>query len=61
MAIVTATQKGLNVFVYNEKGVQILVKSGTLMGCTGSSVSVKNGKSIFTYDEKGRQLLVKSV
>jgi hypothetical protein len=54
--IQTAVQKGNFVYVYNEKGIQIFSKSGTLHGFTASSVSVKIGNFIYVYNEKGNQI-----
>lgn len=62
MAIGNAVQRGMTVYVYNEKGHQICtipVNSSSdvgLKGYTGSTVSVQRGNIIYTYDEKGKQI-----
>ena len=43
MAIGSAVQQGKFVCVYNEKGVMLFGKLGTLLGYTGSSVTVRQG------------------
>ncbi len=53
--ISVAIQKGNSVYIYNEKNQCIHTIPGTLVGYTGSTVSVKKGgTSVYTYDEKGR-------
>jgi hypothetical protein len=57
MAIGNAVEKGLLVYVYDEKGRQLYTKSGDgLKGYTSSTVNIKLGILIYTYDEKGRQI-----
>lgn len=56
MAIASAVQKGIMVYVYDINGRQLYAKIGDLHGYTGASVSVRQGTMIYTYDEKGRQL-----
>ena len=53
--ISVAVQKGSSVYVYNEKNHLLFTKAGTLMGYTGSTVSIKpsSGSSVYTYNEKG--------
>ena len=51
--ISTAVQRGSSVYVYNEKNSLIFTTPGTLMGFTGSTVSVKKSSSIYVYNEKG--------
>ena len=57
--IAAAKQKGDSVYVYNEKGVNIFIKSGTLQGFTSNSVSIKRGNSIYVYNEKGVNIFIK--
>lgn len=56
MAIVTAIQRGSQVYVYGEKNRQLFSKSGSLHGFTAASVSVVRGNMVYTYDERGRQI-----
>lgn len=61
MAIGSAIQRGLNVYVYNEKGVQINSfalgnSSDCLKGYTATTVTIQRGQYIYTFDEKGRQI-----
>jgi hypothetical protein len=62
MPITTAVKRGSFVYVYDEKGRQILtISAGTkpedgLTGYTSTTVSVRRGGFIYTYDEKGRQI-----
>ena len=55
MAIGSAVQQGKFVCVYNEKGVMLFGKLGTLLGYTGSSVTVRQGNFDITYNERGQQ------
>ena len=48
MAIGSAVQQGKFVCVYNEKGVMLFGKLGTLLGYTGSSVTVRQGNFAIT-------------
>jgi hypothetical protein len=67
MAIANAIQRANAVFVYNERGQTLFVKSvgsqpnNGLLGYTGSTVSIRQAGAVFTYDEKGRTLNVQSV
>jgi hypothetical protein len=62
MAIATAVERGAFVYVYDEKGRQILtISTGNkpadgLTGYTSSTVSVRRGGFIYTYNEKGGQI-----
>jgi hypothetical protein len=62
MPIATAVQRGTLVYVYDEKGRQILsISAGNkpedgLTGYTSTTVSVRRGGLVYTYDEKGRQI-----
>ncbi len=59
MAIGSAVQRGLYVYVYDENGVQtVSIYAGNqagdgLHGYTSTSVSVKRGPYVYVYDEKG--------
>lgn len=59
--IASAKQNGGTVYVYDEKGHTLFTKSGTLMGFTSSSVTIKSSSSssLYTYDEKGHILFTK--
>lgn len=57
--ITTAKQNGSTVYVYNEKGSLLFSKSGTLVGFTGSSVTIRSGSTDYTYDEKGSLMFSK--
>jgi hypothetical protein len=62
MPIATAVKRGSFVYVYDEKGRQILsISAGNkpedgLTGYTSTTVSVRRGGFVYTYDEKGRQI-----
>lgn len=56
MAISSAVQSGSVAYVSDEKGMRIAtipLSGGTLVGFTGSTVSVRQGSSIYIYNEKG--------
>lgn len=59
--IANVIQRGTAIYVYNEKGQQIFVKttgSGPndgLKGYTTHSVNIQRGHVIYTYNEKGMQ------
>lgn len=59
MAIATAVQRGMTVYVYNERGSILCTlptsnKPGEgLKGYTGSTVSVQRGMTIYVHNEKG--------
>lgn len=53
MAITTAKQNGSSVYVYDDKGSVMFIRTGTLMGFTSSTVSIQNGSSLYVYDEHG--------
>jgi hypothetical protein len=55
MAIANAVERGAYVFVYNEKGAQILMLPGELHGYTSSTISIRRGAYIFTFNERGAQ------
>ena len=55
-----AVEKGDNVYVYNEKNVNIFIKSGKLNGYTSTSVSIKRGNSIYVFNDKGVNTAIKS-
>ena len=60
MAIGSALQKSYGVHVYDEKGKPMFTKSGTLVGYTSTTVSVKKGTDIYTYNEKGVNVYTKA-
>lgn len=56
----TAKQNGSSVSVYDEKGNYLFSKSGTLIGYTATTVTIKTSSgSQSTYDEKGSYLFSK--
>ena len=64
MPIGTAVKRGTLVYVYDEKGRQIMVlpagnkPEDGLTGYTSTTVSVRRGGLVYTYDQKGRQISV---
>lgn len=57
MAIGNAVQRGMLVYVYDEKGHQtasINARGGSLAGYTSTAVNIKEGMLIYSYDEKGQ-------
>lgn len=55
--IALAKQNGSSVWVYNEHGLRIFNKIGTLVGYTGDTVSIKSSSgTIWVYDCNGRTL-----
>lgn len=56
MAITVAVQQGNTVVVKGDRNRLLFTKAGTLVGFTGSTVSVKRGNMVYTFDEKGRLL-----
>ena len=64
MPIGTAVKRGTLVYVYDEKGRQLMtISAGNkpedgLTGYTSTTVSVRRGGLVYTYDEKGRQISV---
>lgn len=60
MSISTAIQKDSNnVYLYDQNDRLVIALSGTLLGYTSSTVSIKVGNSIYVYDEKGRLKFVR--
>ncbi len=59
--IASAKQNGNVVYVYDEKGHTLFTKVGTLVGFTGTSVTIKSSSSstLYTYDEKGHTLFTR--
>ncbi len=61
MAIGNAVQRGSYIYVYDEKGRQLYVKSAGsgphdgLKGYTSGTVNIRHGSYIYTYDERGVQ------
>ncbi len=60
MVIGSASQLGDSVRVYSEQGKLLFVRSGSLMGYTSSSVTIRFGNAATTYDERGSQRFVRS-
>jgi hypothetical protein len=62
MEIVTAVQRGSQVYVYGERQRQICtIFAGNgpedgLKGYTSSAVSIRRGNNIYVYDAQGRQV-----
>lgn len=57
--ISAAVQRGGFVYIYNERNSQcgcIGLNGGSLMGFTGSTVSIKRGGFMYVYNEKGCQV-----
>ncbi len=57
--IAMCKQVGSEVDVYDEKGNHMWRRSGTLVGFTSSSVTMKVGNYLATFDEKSWQILSK--
>ena len=58
MTIANVIVRGGQAHLYNEKGSNLKIinlASGTLVGFTPTTISVKRGGRIFIYDEKGHQ------
>lgn len=51
-----AEQKGSNVFVYNTNGGFLWNRTGTLMGYTSSTVTIKQGSTIMVCGERRNQV-----
>jgi len=62
MAIGSAVVRGLNVYVYDEKGKQIFIRpltnQGQLVGYTANTLSIKIGRNTYVYDDKNRQIKI---
>jgi hypothetical protein len=62
MAIGNVVQRGIQIFVYDEKGRQICtIPAGPgpqdgLVGYTSSTINVRRSQVILTFDERGRQI-----
>ena len=63
MAITSAEQRGNVVFVYGERGKVLYTRPGTLLGYTGSSVTIANSTGNYsqTYNEKGSVMYTRSI
>lgn len=57
--IASARDDGHFIYVYDENGRTLFVKSGELMGFTGSTVTVRREPFYYTYDENGSLLYTK--
>ncbi len=51
--ISTATQKGNSVYVYNDNGNVMFIRSGELAGFTSITVSIRKGNNTYVYDQNG--------
>ena len=61
MTIASAIQRGNTIIAYDEKGRQVLARSGdALVGYTGTSVSIRKGSTVYTYNERGNQIMARS-
>lgn len=49
----SAKQQGTNVYVYSETGGFMYNKTGTLVGYTSNTVTVKQGGTTYVYGEHG--------
>jgi hypothetical protein len=57
--IAAVTQKGNNIYIYNETGrIMAAIVGGQLMGYTPSNVSVKKGDKTIIYNNQGRPISV---
>jgi hypothetical protein len=62
MPIGNVVERGSSIYVYDEKGRQLFVKSrgrgpgDGVQGYTSGTVNIRQGNTIYTYDEKGRQI-----
>jgi len=63
MAIGNAVERDSMVFVFDEKGAQIYVRSAGfgphdgLKSYTPGTVNIRHGSFMYTYDEKGKQTM----
>ena len=53
MTIGMAQQRGIYVYLYDEKNHQLCMVNGELHGYTANTVTVKRGSCLYMYDEKG--------
>lgn len=64
MSIANVVQRGMLIYVYDERGHTLTTLSGStrpgegLKSFTSSTVNVQRGGLIYTYDQKGRQVSV---
>ena len=56
MAIANAIQRGVSIYLYDEKGTVITTVSARdgLVNFTATSVSVRVGNMVYMYNEQGR-------
>ena len=54
--IITCIQRGGSVYVYGQGNRMLFSVTGTLVGYTGSSVSVRRGSTVYTYDDHNRMI-----
>jgi hypothetical protein len=63
MTIGNAVERDSTVFVFDEKGKQIYVRSAGfgpndgLKSYTSEAVNIRHGSFIYTYDEEGKQTM----
>lgn len=57
--IAATKQVGNNVRVYDERGLVLFSKCGTLIGYTSDTVSIKLNSTVWTYSATGRVLFGK--
>lgn len=66
MAIGSAIERGSLIYVFDEHGRTLFAKArgngpdDSLMGFTGSSVTVRFGSTIYTYDQTGMTIFAKA-
>lgn len=53
MAIGSAIERSGTISVYDERGVLLFSRSGSLMGYTPSSLTIRQGAETKTYDARG--------
>lgn len=62
MAIGHAEERGTNVYIFDDKGKQLIwIPMGSndkLVGFTSTTVSIKKGPNTYIYDEKGKQIKI---
>lgn len=63
MTIGNAVEQGSMVFVFDEKGEQIYIRSAGfglhdgLKSYTSGAVNIRHGSFLYTYDEEGKQTM----
>ena len=65
MPIGNVIERGSTIYVYDEKGRQMFVKTkgggpnDGLQGYTSTTVNIRHGSSVYTFNDKGSQVAVK--